>query len=524
MKSVIVFVLACFSMVLSGNEIQFSFSEVDTLLVPYSYKEIVYDKFEDDFVRFYNWELDGQTLTISKFTLDSDYNFSPQGSIIDIELNSVVESIDDIFVYYRFLNNREAFHISDKNLQEWDGDETTIIDYILLLNDLGDSDQLINIKDINENYVFRQLLSNNEILLGHVIEDRFDYLENYIYNINTNETQYWMNNMSNIYVGHRSILIVEDMYIQTSDFYTYQNEDPFSFRVFNSNFEQVNEIIDSQVNQDLGITLQFSDRNGIFCINDELIYDIPPFLIKRNNGRAVADLSISDDELIITNFKEYDTGNLVKASDNSYITFLARYEGWFLTNNIKSGNEYEFNEIQLLYIPDGIFTSKDYIVINNDYDTTLRVYNDQLDLLYSENIGDNFSSSSRTFNCFDRFGYFSSDGSEFIFSELMISVANNDEDIDSLPKVTSKIYPNPFNPETTISFNIPKPGKVNLSIYNIKGQLVKTLLDEETSAGPHSLVWNGVDDHNKSVASGLYLFRIINNDNEASTTKGILLK
>jgi hypothetical protein len=524
MKRVIVFVLACFSMVLSGNEIQFSFSEVDTLFVPYSYKEIVYDKFEDDFVRFYDWELAGQTLTISKFTLDSDYNFSSQESIIDIELNSVVESIDDIFVYYRFLNNREAFHISDMNLEEWHSDETTTIDYILLLNDLGDSEQLINIKDINESYVFRQLLSDNEILLGQVIEDRYDYFENYIYNIDTNETQYWMNNVCMIYNANTAIIIVEDMYIQTSDFYTYQNDDPFTYRVFNSNFEQVNEVYHEDVPIDLLNLFTIIDRSSFFSIDGEDIFNIPPYLLKRADGQAVADLSISDNELIITNLKEYDTGNLVKASDNSYITFLARYEGWFLTNNIKSGNEYEFNEVQLLYIPDGIFTSKDYIVINNDYDTTLRVYNDQLDLLYSENIGDNFSSSSRTFNCFDRFGYFSSDGSEFIFSELMISVANNDEDIDSLPKVTSNIYPNPFNPETTISFNIPQQGRVSLSIYNIKGQLVKTLLDEETSAGTHSMVWNGKDERGKSVASGIYLFRTINNDNVASTIKGILLK
>ncbi len=523
MKRVIVFVLACFSIVLSGNEIQFSFSEVDTLLVPYSYKEIVYDKFDDDFVRFYDWELFGQTLTISKFTLDSDYNFSSQESIIDIELNSVVESIDDIFVYYRFLNNREAFHISDLNLEQYVTDFSTNIDYLLLLDELGESEQLINIKDINQNYVFRQLLSNNEILLGHVVEDEIDYFENYIYNIDTNETQYWLNNMCYSYIGHRSILIVEDMYIQTSDFYTYQNDDPFLYRVFNSNFEQVNEVYEEQVESTLLMLLPLIDRGGFFSIDGEDIFNIPAYLLKREGGRAVIDLTISNNELIISNLLGYDSGSLVKISDNSYITKA----GWYLTNSIKSGNEYENNQIQLPYytpdIPDGIFTSKDYIVINNDYNTSLSVYNDQLELLYSENMGDNFSSSRRTFNWFDRFGYFSSDGSEFIYSELMISVANNDEDIDCSPKVTSKIYPNPFNPETTISFNIPKPGKVNLSIYNIKGQLVKTLLDEETSTGSHSLVWNGKDERGKSVASGIY-FSKIETDADIQTKKMLLMK
>ena len=89
--------------------------------------------------------------------------------------------------------------------------------------------------------------------------------------------------------------------------------------------------------------------------------------------------------------------------------------------------------------------------------------------------------------------------------------------------LTLSNYPNPFNPETTISFNNPQSGKVNLSIYNIKGQLVKTLLDDETSAGPHSLVWNGKDERGKNVASGIY-FTKIKTDKSVQTKKMLLIK
>ncbi len=84
-------------------------------------------------------------------------------------------------------------------------------------------------------------------------------------------------------------------------------------------------------------------------------------------------------------------------------------------------------------------------------------------------------------------------------------------------------YPNPFNPETNISFQVPNSGQVNLDIYNIKGQKVKTLVNDIFSAGRHSVVWNGRDDSNKEVASGLYLYKM-RSGKYSSTKKMILMK
>ena len=69
-------------------------------------------------------------------------------------------------------------------------------------------------------------------------------------------------------------------------------------------------------------------------------------------------------------------------------------------------------------------------------------------------------------------------------------------------------YPNPFNPETTISYQLPEDSEVEFIIYNIKGQKVKTLVNELLPAGEHSIIWNGRDSNDKLVSSGIYFYKL----------------
>ena len=85
-------------------------------------------------------------------------------------------------------------------------------------------------------------------------------------------------------------------------------------------------------------------------------------------------------------------------------------------------------------------------------------------------------------------------------------------------------YPNPFNPKTTISFSLQNNCNVELSIYNIKGQKVKQLIRNHVSAGQHSVVWDGRDENNQPVSSGIYLYRIKTDDFLSKTKKMLLLK
>jgi len=88
-------------------------------------------------------------------------------------------------------------------------------------------------------------------------------------------------------------------------------------------------------------------------------------------------------------------------------------------------------------------------------------------------------------------------------------------------------HPNPFNPSTTISYNIEQSGYVNLKVYDVMGRLVRTLVDNQyVSAGyetGYSVVWNGLDDHGQKASAGLYIYRL-QSGAMSMTNKMILLK
>jgi flagellar hook assembly protein FlgD len=95
----------------------------------------------------------------------------------------------------------------------------------------------------------------------------------------------------------------------------------------------------------------------------------------------------------------------------------------------------------------------------------------------------------------------------------MGGAVGNDDHV--APGVISQLnnYPNPFNSTTMIAYNVKKSGQVKLDIYNIKGQLVKTLISENKTAGTFSTAWNGTDNMNKAVTSGVYFLKMtIGND------------
>jgi hypothetical protein len=87
----------------------------------------------------------------------------------------------------------------------------------------------------------------------------------------------------------------------------------------------------------------------------------------------------------------------------------------------------------------------------------------------------------------------------------------------------SQNVPNPFNPTTQVSFSLPKAANVNLTIYNVLGQQVKTLVSQELAAGVQTIEWDGTDNTGRTVASGVYFYRLSADEFQA-TKKMLMLK
>ncbi len=114
-------------------------------------------------------------------------------------------------------------------------------------------------------------------------------------------------------------------------------------------------------------------------------------------------------------------------------------------------------------------------------------------------------------------------------NETVITIAatgqgnGNDPNAPELVTQLGGNFPNPFNPETNIAFSIAEDADVQIDIYNVKGQKVKTLVNERLDRGEYNLVWAGEDDHSKKVGSGIYFYKM-KAGRYTATKKMILLK
>jgi len=116
------------------------------------------------------------------------------------------------------------------------------------------------------------------------------------------------------------------------------------------------------------------------------------------------------------------------------------------------------------------------------------------------------------------------------YIDHIISGVNDDQDAEPLPLeyALKQNYPNPFNPSTTINFSLPAESDVKLVIYNMLGQEVSTLVNEQVSAGNHSVIWNTRNSGGAQLTSGIYFYKLtasgINGGKFQDVKKMILIK
>jgi FlgD Ig-like domain len=108
-------------------------------------------------------------------------------------------------------------------------------------------------------------------------------------------------------------------------------------------------------------------------------------------------------------------------------------------------------------------------------------------------------------------------------SEDLIEVASSPNNVISPQSEFLGCYPNPFNPETTAHFYLAEDTKLELNIYNIKGEKVRSLMNSDLAAGEHHITWNGKDDNGSTATSGIYFYYAESNNGDFTSVRKIIL-
>ena len=295
-----------------------------------------------------------------------------------------------------------------------------------------------------------------------------------------------------------------------------------------------------------------SDQGGIFNMfpdEDFLVpYDVTAVILNENDVLLSWDHSEFDRSL--QGFNIYNNGLLEDNTDpdenSCMINNLAQGTYLFWVTAVFVTGESDMSEmITVIIAPatapvadagdDMTVVSGDEVTLNGSgsYD----VNGDMLSYNWTAPVGIILSSSSIVNPAFTApvvteetdyvFTLVVSDGTFFSEpDEVVITVALTDSDENEVAAGNLELlgnYPNPFNPETEIVFNMKIAADVNLSIYNLKGQLIKELVNSRIAAGEQRVIWKGLDNNNQSVSSGIYYYKI-RSGRYTRTGKMVLMK
>ncbi len=174
-----------------------------------------------------------------------------------------------------------------------------------------------------------------------------------------------------------------------------------------------------------------------------------------------------------------------------------------------------------LYIPGYAYA------VNFQNDSTIWIAEGSGGIYRSTDLGDTFElvyltdPYIREIYFFNDIGYFFGNNNTLLkFTDQL----NIDDNLLPSNDYSLSTFPNPFNPSTTISFSILEDSKVELNVCNIKGQSVKTIVNNNLAKGEHFFTWNGTDKSGKTLSSGVYFYKLNINDRTEVMKKCLLLK
>jgi len=259
----------------------------------------------------------------------------------------------------------------------------------------------------------------------------------------------------------------------------------------------------------IGAIIVNPDATGFFTIDIPVgIYDVTASL-EGNETITIEDVEVLESQVTPIAFELYylQAPENLEAVLNMDVVNLSWEHNQPTENTNKKQNEYSNREFQNF----NIYRNMDGGNFELLFSTTELTYEDIL-----EEVGE--------YNYYITAMYDQENESSASNIETVIwSGAGTDDPLIPTRNALYQNSPNPFNPETKIKFDLKNDAHVNLEIYNMRGQKVKQLISDKLSAGQHSAIWNGKDDNNKTVSSGIYFYKFKTGDYQA-TKKMLLLK
>lgn len=260
-------------------------------------------------------------------------------------------------------------------------------------------------------------------------------------------------------------------------------------------------------------------------------YFINPFIYYLN-PLQMANSDINQDDLVPTiadlvSLIRVISGDLTPPGDNTgglaSVQFITNPNG---TQTIRYSSTVPLGAVLLKGVSSGDLTSED---ISTPTTMTVDVGTENSEnriLVYSME-GDTLPQGTHALITLPSGTHFSASYVEFSSADgQIVEVALNGGFMkEALPTAfeLEQNYPNPFNPETNIAFAMAEPGRVRLSVYNLLGQQIRVLTDQEYPAGHYSVVWDSRDDSGAPVSSGVYFYRL-ETQAQSFTKKMMLVK
>ena len=446
---------------------------------------------------------------IAYCTLLSDGDMDDSPSIYKINLDS--SSIDTILsnsILHDIAEDQATMLISP--LIESDP-SLHVISPIILYN-FDTFDDTLNATGYNARFTSDE----NTIIYSKVGDDigsQLDYSGIYKYSLNTQESiavadsaftlDYLLSNEKNRILWLNKIPMVDSLEILIHHIDINQT-DTLEIRL---GLDQISDTQSIYWDKNDNIYTTLSDENGIWRLNKLNIFQ---------NPIQFTELAFFDEDVWLPYTADYDLDKFLFCRRIEPPGFMVPYYFQFWTYNVETGEtDSLFNFISgtvpLVY---SWSTDNSKIVIGNLWAWgafalgTLSVYDTYLDSLTGISEDQRFPLQNPIAPIFT----FGGNGILSIQSESI-----------PLQYILRQNYPNPFNPVTSLRYDLPNDGLVNITIYDMMGRIVKTLVNSSQTAGFKSVQWNATNNRNEPVSAGLYLYKIQAGEFR-QTKKMVLLK